>query len=187
MKKLTLPKHLMSRNQVTDIVIDTTGLKIYGAGEWRDLRYGSKRRWKKLHLAMEPKSGKLVFAKITDQYVHDTQHIEDALERTNRRPGRVLFDGIADSSRCYVTALKYNKRLLTPPKRGAILRKESEFAGRNDAIRIIHGLGGDMHAKSLWGKLIGYSRRAVVEGMMSRWKQLFGGRCSGLFSLQIIS
>lgn len=176
MKKLTLPKHLLKRRHVTDIVIDTTGLKVYGAGEWRDHRYGSKRRWKKLHLALDLRNGKLVFAKMTNEHVHDTQHIDEILQRMNQRPGRVLFDGIADSRRCYETVQKYNKRLLTPPKRGAVLRRESEYAGRNDAIRIIHGLGGDKLAKSLWGKLVGYRRRVVVESMISRWKQLFGGR-----------
>ncbi len=175
MKKLVLPKRLLNKRRVTDVVIDTTGLKIYGAGEWRGYRYGTKKRWKKLHLAMEPKSGKLVFAKITDEYVHDTQYIEEVLQRTNRRSGYVLFDGIADSRRCYETAQKHNKRLLTPPKRGAVFRKESVFADRNDALKIIEGLGGDQKAKSLWGKLVGYSRRVIVESMMSRWKQLFGG------------
>lgn len=176
MKKLPLPKHLLKTKHVTDIVIDTTGLKVYGAGEWRGHRYGSQKRWKKLHLALEPRSGKLVFAKMTNEHVHDTHYIEEALQRMNRKHGRVLFDGIADSRRCYETAQKYNKRLLTLPKKGAVLRRESEYADRNDAIRIIHGLGGDRLAKSLWGKLVGYSRRVIIESMISRWKQLFSGR-----------
>ncbi len=124
---------------------------------------------------MEPKSGKLVFAKMTNEYVHDNKYIEDVLQRTNRWHGQVLFDGIADSKRCYETAQKYNKRLLTPPKKGAVLQGEDVFADRNDAIKIIQALGGDKSAKSLWGKLVGYSRQVIVESMMSRWKQLFGG------------
>lgn len=176
MKKLSLPKHLLQKRHVTDIVIDTTGLKVYGAGEWRGQKYRSKKHWKKLHLALEPKSGKLVFAEITSEYVHDTKYIDKALQRMNRRPGRILFDGIADSRRCYETARRYNKRLLTPPKWGAILRDEKEFEERNDAIKIIHALGGDKQAKSLWGKLIGYNKRVIIESMISRWKQLFGDR-----------
>lgn len=181
MKKLSLPKHLLSRRQVTDVVIDTTGLKVYGSGEWRGHRYGgAKKRWKKLHLAMEPKNGKLVFSKMTDEYIHDTQYIKEILQRANRRPGRVLFDGIADSKRCYETAQKYNKQLLTPPKKGAVFRGEKVFADRNDAIKIIQALGGDKIAKSLWGRLIGYSRRVIVESMMSRWKRLFGDRLKSI-------
>ena len=176
MKTLALPEHLLQRKGVTDIVMDTTGLKIYGVGEWRNQKYGGKKRWKKLHLALDPRSGKLVLAELTNEYVHDTQYLEKALQRTNRRNGRILFDGIADSRRCYEMARKYNKQLLTPPKKGAILRNESGYEGRNEAIRIINRLGGDREAKSIWGKLVGYNKRVIAESMMSRWKQLFGGQ-----------
>ena len=175
MKTLLLPEELLQKKHVTDIVIDPTGLKIYGAGEWRCKRYGGKRRWKKLHLAMEPKSGKLILAEISNEYAHDTQYLEKALQRANRKCGKVLFDGIADSKRCYDMARRYNKRLLTPPKTGAVLRKESGYEERNDAIQIIRGLGGDKQAKSIWSKLVGYNRRVIAESMVSRWKRLFGG------------
>lgn len=174
MKTLSLPSALLQRKSVTDIVLDTTGLKVYGAGEWRVKKYGGKRGWRKLHLALEPKSGKLVLAEITGEHTHDTQFLEKALRRTNRRKGHVLFDGIADSHRCYEMAQRYNKRLLTPPKKGAVLRQEKGYEERNDAIKIIHGLGGDRKAKSIWGKLIGYNRRVIIESMVSRWKRLFG-------------
>jgi hypothetical protein len=175
MKTLGLPSELLAKHNVTDIVLDTTGLKVYGEGEWRAEKYGGKKRWKKLHLGMDAKTGKLVFAEITDEHVHDTAYLEKALRKTNRRKGKVLFDGIADSLRCYRLARKYNKQLLTPPKKGAVLRKEEELVGRNDAVRIIRGLGNDQIAKSLWGKLVGYNRRVVIESMMSRWKRLYGG------------
>lgn len=175
MKTLGLPSELLKKREVTDIVLDTTGLKVYGEGEWRAEKYGGKKRWKKLHLAMDIRTGKLVFAEITDERVHDTACLEKVLKRANRRKGKVLFDGIADSLRCYQLARRYNKQLLTPPKRGAVLRKEEGFKGRNDAVRIIRGLGNDQVARSVWGKLIGYNRRVVIESMMSRWKRLYGG------------
>jgi Transposase DDE domain len=175
MKTISLPSELLQKRNVTDIVLDTTGLKVYGAGEWRAKKYKSKRRWKKLHLGMDLESGKLILAEITNEYVHDTQYLEKALKKANRRKGKVLFDGIADSKRCYQMAQKYNKLLLTPPKTGAVLRKESGYEKRNEAIQIIQGLGGDKQAKSIWSKLIGYNKRVMVESMVSRWKQLFGG------------
>ncbi len=98
---------------------------------------------------MDMRGGKLLLAEITDEHVHDTTYLEKALKRTNRRKGKVLFDGTADSLRCYQVS---NKRLLTPPKKGAIFREEAELEPRNDAIRIIRGLGHDQAAKSLWGK-----------------------------------
>lgn len=56
-----------------------------------------------------------------------------------------------------------------------MLRKESGYEERNDAIRIIAGLGGDKQAKTIWSRLVGYNRRVIVESMVSRWKRLFGG------------
>lgn len=188
MKTLQIPPKWLKKN-VTDIVLDTTGLKVYGEGEWRAEKYGGKKCWKKLHLALDAKTGKLVLAKLSSEYVHDTTYLEEALQRTNPRKGKVLFDGIADSQRCYRLAAKYNKVLLTPPKKGAVYRREPEFAQRNDAIRIIRGLGNDRIAKSIWGKLSGYSRRVIAESMMARWKKLYGGdlksRCTGRQNIEV--
>lgn len=175
MKTLPLPAHLVAKRNVTDIVLDTTGLKIYGEGEWRAERYGGKKRWKKLHLALDAESGKLVLAEITNEYVHDTEHLEKALKRANRLKGKVLIDGIADSGKCYDLSQRYNKRLLTLPKRGAIIRKEPVYEERNNAVKTIHGLGNDRVARSIWAKLVGYNRRVIIESMMARWKNLYGG------------
>ena len=175
MKKLVLPSELLDKKNVTDIVLDTTGLKTYGEGEWRAEKYGGKKRWKKLHLAMDAENGKLVLAEITDEHVHDTVHLEKALKRTNRRKGKALIDGIADSGRCYDLVQKHNKSLLTPPKRGAIIRKEPVYEKRNEAVKIILGLGNDRIAKSIWSKLVGYNRRVIIESMIARWKKLYGG------------
>lgn len=188
MKTLQIPPEWLKKN-VTDIVLDTTGLKVYGEGEWRAEKYGGKKCWKKLHLALDAETGKLILAKLTSEYVHDTTYLEEALQKTNPRKGKVLFDGIADSLRCYRLAAKYNKTLLTPPKKGAVYRREPELEGRNDAIRLIRGLGNDRTAKSIWGKFTGYNRRVIAESMMARWKKLYGGdlksRCSGRQNVEI--
>ncbi|MGH9857187.1 MAG: IS5 family transposase [Acidobacteriota bacterium] len=175
MKTLSLPQKLLEKRAVTDIVLDTTGLKVYGAGEWRAKRYGGKARWRKLHLAMDLKTGKLTIAEVTDEYKHDTTYLEKALKEGNTKKGKILVDGIADSGRCYELAQKHNKELITPPKRGAVLRKEEGYKKRNEAIKIIRGLGGDELARSIWGKLVGYNRRVEIESMIARWKGLYGG------------
>jgi hypothetical protein len=174
MKFLQLPKELLEKKNVTDIVLDTTGLKVYGEGEWRAEKYGGKKAWKKLHLAMDPHSGKLVLAAMSNEYAHDTTYLDQALERANGKSGKVLIDGIADSGRCYEIARRYKKELLTPPKKGAVVRKEPGYERRNEAVKIIRGLGGDLIAKSIWAKLVGYNKRVIVESMMSRWKRVLG-------------
>ena len=175
MKSIELPEKLLNRKGTTDLVFDTTGLKIYGEGEWCKKRYGGRAKWVKLHVGIDPQTGKLVMAKMTEDHVHDTTLLEEALKQCNQRKGRVLFDGIADSKKCYELCRKYNKELLTPPSRKAVLRPEPEYRLRNDAIRIIRGLGGDELARSIWAKLTGYSRRSQVESTIARWKTLLGG------------
>jgi len=176
MQSIQLPKELMNKKNVTDLVLDTTGLKIYGEGEWCAKRYGGKSKWVKLHIGIDQKSSKVVIAEVTREHIHDTACLEKALKRCNRRKGKVLIDGIADSKRCYEICKKYNKELLTPPNRKAVLRQEPEYRLRNDALRIIKGLGGDELARSIWSKLTGYSRRSKIESTIARWKKLLGGR-----------
>ena len=175
MKTMPLPKELLNKRGVTDIVLDTTGLKAYGEGEWRAEKYGGKKYWKKLHLGMDLAKGKLVMAEVSQEHVHDTAYLEHALKKANRRKGEVLIDGIADGLKHYEKAEKYNKELVTPPKKGAVLRKEKGYEKRNEAVKIIRGLGGDEIAKSIWGKLVGYNRRVEIESMIARWKRLYGG------------
>jgi len=175
MKTVTLPKELSSKNHVTDLILDTTGLKVCGEGEWCAKRYGGKSKWVKLHVAIDPGTGKLVMAEVTQKHVHDITHLELALKNANRKKGKVLFDGIADSKKCYKLCKKYNKKLLTPPNRKAVLREEAEYRDRNEALKVIKGLGGDELARSIWGKLTGYSRRSEVESAIARWKKLLGG------------
>jgi len=175
MKYLGLSSDLLSKKNITDIVLDTTGLKIFGEGEWRAQKYGGKKAWRKLHLAMDLGSGKLMLAEITDEHVHDTTYLENALKQGNGRKGKVLIDGIADSKKCYEMAGKYNKLILTPPKTGAVIRKEYAYEKRNEAIKVIRGLGNDRLARSIWSKLVGYNQRVVIESMISRWKRLYGG------------
>lgn len=174
MRTIQLTEELLNKKQVTDLVIDTTGLKVYGEGEWCAKRYGGKSKWVKLHLGMDLKNGELVFAEVTQEHVHDTAHLAKALKTCNRRKGKVLFDGIADSKKCYEICHRHNKELLTPPKKKAIYRREPEYYLRNQALRAIKGLGGDALARSIWSKLTGYNRRSEIESAIARWKRLVG-------------
>ena len=63
--------------------------------------------------------------------------------------------------------------LLTPPQKNARKRNEPWLKQRNNRLLEILGLGGDKEAKSLWGKLTGYSKRVTVESAIARWKKLF--------------
>ncbi|MBM3193936.1 MAG: IS5 family transposase [Chlamydiae bacterium] len=172
MKKLQIPSHLLSKRGITDIVFDTTGVRIYSAGQWKKEKYGGRRRWKKIHLGINLATKEIIFAKATNEHTHDLAHIEDVLNKGNLRRGKLLIDGIADTHDLYDLSACYQKDLLTPPRKGA-----SPFTGsksRQNHVNLIRALGGDDIARSIWAKLTGYNERAHVEGTFSRWKRVLG-------------
>lgn len=59
------------------------------------------------------------------------------------------------------------------------MRQEECYQRRNEAVRLIRGLGGDQLAKMIWGKLVGYNRRVEIESLIARWKKLYGGSLRG--------
>jgi hypothetical protein len=128
----------------------------------------------KLHVAIDQQSGKLFLAALNKETSHDTSCLEKALRLCNRRKGKVLFDGIADSKRCYELCERYNKVLLIPPGRRAILRQKPGYRLRNEALKQIRGLGGDELARSLRVKRTGYSRRSEIESTILKWKRVLG-------------
>lgn len=174
------PKAPSQREKIKHIVVDATGLKVYGEGEWKVKKHGAgkRRQWRKLHLAVDEQSQEIVFADITTEHVHDTTFIPEII---NNRKGlnRLVMDGVADSSALYKICWQQGIDLLTPPQKNARLRTDPWLEKRNNRLLEILGLGGDKEAKSLWGKLTGYSKRATVESAIARWKALFGHHLKG--------
>jgi len=173
-------KRLSSKRNITDIVIDSTGLKVFGEGEWKVRQHGkSKRRtWRKIHLGVCADSQEIVMSLLTDNAVSDGEAITDMVTVMPKTVKRGYGDGAYDKGPCYRAFKKRGGRLVAPPQRGAVLRtlaKEPWMKDRNDAIRAIAGLGDDEEARKIWKKLVGYHRRSLAETAMYRFKTLFGG------------
>jgi len=92
----------------------------------------------------------------------------------NKFRSMIRLDGAADSSALYRLLWERGIDLLTPPQKNARKREEPWLQARTNRLLEILGLGGDKEAKSLWGKLSGYSKRVTVESAIARWKRLFG-------------
>ena len=175
MQKITLPTHLKKGVRITDIVLDSTGLKVYGEGEWKRKKHGigGKRTWRKLHLAINAENQEIVFSKITREYKPDTTYIPEIIQG-RKGMKRFLIDGVGDKSWLYKMFSEKNICFVTPPQRNAKLRKESWLAERNKAILAIKTLGNDAVARTIWSKFSGYNKRVTVESAIARWKRLFG-------------
>jgi len=168
----------LSRKRPTDVVFDSTGLKVYGEGEWKVRTHGaSKRRtWRKLHLAIDPSSGEVLLAELTDNSKGDAQVAEGMMEQVHGHVQRVYGDGAYDSHEFRKKVSAKEAKCKIPPPRNATIGRSSDKATqeRNSAISAIKGLGGDDEARSLWKKLVGYHTRSLVETAMFRFKTIFG-------------
>lgn len=158
------------------IAVDSTGLKIYGEGEWKVRKHGySKRRtWRKLHLAVDVESGEIQAVVLTEAKVDDGSAMPDLLDEITAPIAQVDADGAYDQRKVYETCIDHAvDRIVIPPRENAQLWPEEDKPGqphpRNENIRTIEGLG-----RKQWKQESGYHQRSLSETAMFRVKTLFG-------------
>jgi hypothetical protein len=85
------------------VLIDRTGLEVFGAGQWLVEKHGAKSRrtWRKLHLAVDAGSGIIVAQALTDQHADDPSQVAPLLEQIDGRIVRVTADGAYDGASSY--------------------------------------------------------------------------------------
>lgn len=169
----------LSSKRVTDIVFDSSGLKVYGEGEWKVRQHGkSKRRtWRKIHLAICPISHEVVMSYLGENSEADCEVVPKMKKHLPKSVKRAYGDGAYDKEPCYREFHAAKIESIVPPQRGAVLHdllKEPWMKDRNDAIKAIVGLGNDEEARKIWKKLKGYHTRSLGETGFYRWKTLFG-------------
>jgi transposase len=169
-----------NRRKPVDIVFDSTGLKIYGEGEWKVRTHGKdkRRKWKKFHVGIDPQTQEVLVFELTDNSSGDAETAEIMLERIRGRLGTISGDGAYDSGKLRDKVLKRGGRNLYPPPKNAKYKGARSGWERERDIMLaeIQGLGGDEEARKLWKKMKGYYRRSLVETTMFRLKRLFGDR-----------
>jgi IS5 family transposase len=165
-----------------DIVFDSTGLKVYGEGEWKVRQHGvSKRRtWRKLHLGVDPDSKEIIVAELTSNSIGsgDSQVGKRLLNKAPKSVKRVFGDGAYDGTEFRQAIETNGAEPIIPPPRDAVVHPAATDAAtqkRNDAVKEICGLGDDEEARRIWKILKDYHRRSLAETTMYRIKQLTGG------------
>ena len=164
----------------SDIVFDSSGLKVYGEGEWKVRQHGkSKRRtWRKIHLALCPDSHEIVLSYLSENNEADCEVVPKMREHLPKSIRKGYGDGAYDKAPCYREFDRAGIQPIIPPQRGAGLHdlsREPWMKARNDAVRAMAGLGNDDEFRKIWKKLVGYHRRSLGETGFYRWKTLFGG------------
>ncbi len=158
------------------IVIDSTGLKVYGEGEWKVRKHGySKRRtWRKLHLSINPETHEIVAERLTANSVDDAQAGVDMLQEMDETPETVSGDGAYDKRKFYDGCQAQGiKHIIIPPQRNAKIWQHGNSKApphpRDENVRYIR-----KHGRKKWKRENGYHQRSLAETAMFRFKQTFG-------------
>lgn len=171
--QVSLPKS----NEPLYIVFDSTGLKVYGEGEWKVRKHGiSKRRtWRKLHLGVDEKTG-LIHAQILTENGPgdgDSQQFTELLEQVESQVDRVSGDGAYDTHEIWSLLKEKGIEGIIPPQENAVywLDENGQLLdiGRNVVLQIIEQKG-----RKEWKQQSGYHRRSLSETAMYRYKKIFG-------------
>lgn len=172
---ITLPQRRSGEG--VHVVIDSTGVKVFGEGEWKVRQHGwSKRRtWKKLHVAVNEATGEILASKVTDNSVTDGSVLPELLEQIEPSLliDQVSADKAYDKRKCYDAIHERGARATIPPQKGAHIwqhaNTQAERLDRDENLRAIRKLG-----KAAWKRTCGYHRRSIAETTMSRFKRIFG-------------
>jgi len=169
------PRH--ARAEPLHLVVESTGVKVYGEGEWRVRQHGdSKRRtWRKLHLGVDEATQELVAAVVTTNDVADGEVLPDLLAQVEGKVRQVSGDGAYDKRPGYAAIQGRDAWAVIPPRRDARIwrhgRRKGERLMRDEPLRRIRHVG-----RARWKRESGYHRRSLAETTVFRLKMLFGER-----------
>jgi hypothetical protein len=158
------------------LLVDSTGLRLCGPGEWLTEKHGgkSRRSWKKLHLGVDADTGRIVASALTDCDVDDGSQVGPLLSQADGPVASFTADGAFGRDDVYaaVAAQHPDAAVVVPPRSNAVPSDTAETAPtrRDRHIELIAA-----HGRMGWQKASGYNWRALVEAGISRFKRVIGG------------
>ena len=168
-----LPKRI-DRAEPLHLLVDSTGLKIYGEGEWLDQKHGirSHRRWRKLHLGVDADTHEVVAIELTPDDVGDVSEIPDLQDQIDADVASITADGAYDVEAVYEAIAKRHPgaMVIIPPWVTAI-PSETKTTQRDRHITTI-----EEHGRIGWQRRSGYNLRSLVETAVYRYKTIIGRR-----------
>ena len=174
---ITLPR--LHKSEPLHMVVDSTGIKVYGEGEWKVRQHGYTRRrtWRKLHLGVDEATLEFVAVVISTNDFKDSQLLPELLEQVEEEISQVSADGAYDSRNCYDAVRAREARAAIPPQKRAKIwqhgNTKAERHIRDENLRTIRQKG-----RREWKRESGYHRRSLAETQVFRVKTIFGERVS---------
>jgi hypothetical protein len=174
--KVKLP--IKSSKKARHIVCDSTGLKVYGEGEWKVRTHGytKRRTWRKLHLHLDEATQEVIVCGASENSVSDDEMFEEMLGENKEKIKQISGDGAFDRKKVYQALEKRKiKRAAIPPRRGARIWKHGNTKGerliRDENLRHIRKRG-----KVHWKRESDYHRRSLSETGVFRFKTIFSDK-----------
>ncbi|WP_043837196.1 IS5 family transposase [Muricoccus aerilatus] len=158
------------------LLVDSTGLRLCGSGEWLVEKHGSRARrsWRKLHIGVDADTGRIVASTLTAHDVDDASQVGPLLDQVADPIASFTADGAYDQDGVYgeVAARHPDAAVIVPPRSGAVPSATAGTAPtrRDEHLRTIAERG-----RVAWQKVSGYNWRALVEADISRLKRVIGG------------
>ncbi len=176
LKTLEVVLPVIPRSEGLHVVVDSSGVKVYGEGEWKTRQHGvSKRRtWRKLHVGVNEATGEILSALVSTNDVSDDEGFHDVLDGIEGEIEQVSGDGAYDKRKCYDAATQRGAKVTIPPRKDAVPWEQKEGEPphpRNENLQRIEEVG-----RKQWKQESGYHRRSLAETTMFRLKTIFGGR-----------
>jgi hypothetical protein len=149
------------------LLIDSTGIKVEGEGEWNARKHGGAKRrvWRKVHLGIDEQTLEIRAVEVTSSEIGDAPMLPELLNQipADQEIASVTADGAYDTRKCHDAIAERGAHAVIPPRKNAKLWK-TETAGavaRNEALRASKHLG-----RALWRRWSGYHRRSRAETKM---------------------
>ena len=174
--RVSLPV-LRNAGEAVHLLVDSTGLKLFGEGEWKVRKHGySKRRsWRKVHLALDAHTGQVCAVLMSHRDVDDASVLPELLAQIppEAKVEVVGADGAYDTKAARAAIAGRGALAVISPVEGAVHWPASQAGApeRNEAIDHMARSG-----KQDWKGKSGYHRRSLVENLMYRFKTLTGDR-----------
>ena len=163
-------------NAPLHLVVDSTGLKLFGQGEWYAEKHGRMRRsWRKLHLAADAATGDIVACVLTDNASDDAGQLPALLKTIKGEIASVTADGAYDGEPVYQAIASHQPDppadVVIPPRASAVMstRNAEAQSQRDRHIRFIAETG-----RMAWQRATGYGRRSLAETAVGRYKAIIG-------------
>lgn len=166
----------LRENEPIHVLIDSTGLQIYGAGKWLEEKHGarSRRDWRKLHLALDAASGDIIAHVMTDQDAGDASQVKTLLNQIDVPIRQFTADGAYDGQPTYDTVTRHSAgaAIVIPPRTNAVEGQEADPTSQRNKHVVTINAGG----RTKWQAATGYGKRSLAETAIGRYKSIIGRR-----------